>query len=88
MSDECDPVNIGNPTENTVMELAEEINRITNNPAGIIVKKELRLGHDPQRRRPDITRARKILGWEPKVSLAEGIEKTLPYFRERMSEDA
>lgn len=88
MSDETNPVNIGNPTENTVMELAEEINRITENPAGIIVKKELRLGHDPQRRRPDITRAKTILGWEPKVSLAEGIQQTLPYFKERMSEDA
>ena len=88
MSDECNPVNIGNPTENTVMELAEEINRITGNPAGIIVKKELRLGHDPQRRRPDITRAKTILGWEPKVSLAEGIKNTIPYFEERMKEDA
>ena len=65
-----------------------EINRITENPAGIIVKKELRLGHDPQRRRPDITRAKTILGWEPKVSLAEGIQKTIPYFKERMAQDA
>ena len=84
MSDEHMPVNIGNPTENTIMELAEEINRITENPAGIIVKKELRLGHDPQRRRPDITKAKTILDWEPQVSLEEGIRRTIPYFKERM----
>ena len=85
MSDEHMPVNIGNPTENTIMELAEEINRITENPSGIIIKSDLRLGSDPQRRRPDITRAKNILGWEPKVSLEEGLRSTLPYFLERMA---
>ena len=87
MSDEHDPVNIGNPTENTILELAEKINELTGNPAGIEIKKELRLGHDPQRRRPDITRAKTILGWEPKVSLSEGIMQTIPYFKERLNEE-
>ena len=84
MSDEIMPVNIGNPGEFTIMELAEEVNRITGNPAGIVIQKEQRLEHDPQRRRPDITRAKTILGWEPTISLAEGLGKTLPYFKEKM----
>ena len=84
MSDEHNPVNVGNPNEFTIMELAEEINQITENPGGIIIQKELRLGHDPQRRRPDITRAKTILGWEPQVPLADGIAKTIPYFKEKM----
>ena len=85
MSNENKPVNIGNPTENTIMELALEINRITENPAGIVIKEALRLGSDPQRRRPDITRAKTILSWEPKVSLEEGLRNTLPYFKEKMN---
>lgn len=48
------------------------------------LKPAMRLGDDPQRRQPDITRARQILQWEPKVSLEQGITKTVPYFREKM----
>lgn len=83
-SDEHMPVNIGNPEETTILEFAQTINQLVENHAGIIFKPELRLGSDPQRRRPDITRAREILGWEPKVSLDEGIMKTIPYFRQKM----
>ena len=86
LSDEHDPVNIGNPAEITIREFAETINRIVGNKAGIIQKPALRLGDDPQRRRPDITRAKEILGWEPKISLEQGIRQTLPYFKEKMAE--
>ncbi len=84
LSDEHLPVNIGNPTEISIREFAEVINEVVGNPAGIIMKPALRLGDDPQRRRPDITRARQILGWEPKVSLRQGIIQTVPYFKEKM----
>jgi len=80
-SDEHEPVNIGNPTETSIMEFAETINRLTGNQAGIHFKSNERLTGDPQRRQPDISRARQILGWEPKVDLVEGIQKTIPYFR-------
>jgi dTDP-glucose 4,6-dehydratase len=72
-------VNIGNPTETTILEFADVINRLAGNSSGVVYK-DLRTSGDPQRRQPDITRARKILGWEPKVSLEEGIQKTIPYF--------
>ncbi len=84
LSDEHYPVNIGNPVENTMVELAEEINRLTGNPTGLVYKPDLRVGDDPQRRQPDITRAREILHWEPKVSLEEGLMRTIPYFEQAM----
>ena len=85
LSDEHKPVNIGNPNEITIMEFAQVINEIVGNPAGIVQKPALRLGDDPQRRRPDITRARSILEWEPKVSLRQGIMQTVPYFKQKMA---
>lgn len=84
MSDEHLPVNIGNPTETTILEFAETINRLVGNPAGTAYKPALRFEGDPQRRQPDITRARQILGWEPQVSLGEGLQRTIPYFKERL----
>lgn len=83
-SEEHNPVNIGNPQETTIREFAEVINRMTGNQAGVIYKPEGRIGNDPQRRRPDITRAQRILGWEPKVDLEEGLQKTIAYFKEKM----
>jgi dTDP-glucose 4,6-dehydratase len=80
-SDYNQPVNIGNPTEMTILQFAEAVNEITGNKAGIIYKDE-RIKGDPQTRQPDITRARTILGWEPKVDLKEGLQKTVEYFRE------
>jgi dTDP-glucose 4,6-dehydratase len=84
MSDEHMPVNIGNPCETTILEFAETINRLVGNRAGIIFKSGERTEGDPQRRRPDITRARQILGWEPKISLEEGLLMTIPYFKEKL----
>jgi dTDP-glucose 4,6-dehydratase len=80
-SDFSDPVNIGNPDEMTILQFAEAVNEITGNKAGIIYKDE-RIKGDPQTRQPDITRAREVLKWEPKVKLHEGLEKTIAYFRE------
>ena len=84
LSDEHMPVNIGNPAETSILQFAETINRLTGNQAGIVIKPDLRLGDDPQRRRPDITRARQILNWEPSISLDEGITRTIPYFRAKL----
>lgn len=84
LSDEHDPVNIGNPVELSILELAQLTNQITQNPAGIRVIPGERGESDPQRRRPDITRAQNILGWEPKISLLEGLQKTLPYFKSKL----
>ena len=85
LSEEHLPVNIGNPIEMSILQLAETINHICENPAGIIMKEHLQLGNDPKRRQPDITRAKQILDWEPKVNLEEGIMRVLPYFKEEMN---
>jgi len=85
LSDEHNPVNLGNPNEITIREFAETINRLVGGHGGTLDKPESRLGDDPKRRQPDITRARQILNWEPKVPLEEGILRTIPYFRSRMS---
>lgn len=81
MSDFNDPVNIGNPTEMTILQFANAVNEITGNTAGIVYKDE-RIKGDPQIRQPDISRARSVLKWEPAVQLHEGLEKTITYFRE------
>jgi len=83
-SDEHQPVNIGNPVETTILEFARVINRLTGNTAGIVYLPNQRGEGDPQRRQPDISRARQILGWEPKINLEEGILRTIPYFRQKL----
>ena len=83
-SEEHLPVNIGNPVETTILEFAETINRIVGNKSGVAFLPGERLESDPQRRRPDITKARHLLGWEPRIDLNEGIAKTIPYFRKKM----
>jgi len=83
-SDEHLPVNIGNPVEMTILEFAVRINDIVKNRAGILYKPGERSESDPQRRRPDITRARNILGWEPRFNLEDGLHKTIPYFRQKL----
>ncbi len=76
LSDEPEPTNIGNPTEMTISEFAETINRATGNPAGI--QYNPLPTDDPKQRRPNIDKARRVLGWEPKVDLAQGLEQTIP----------
>jgi dTDP-glucose 4,6-dehydratase len=84
LSDEHLPVNIGNQHEMTILQFAETINQIVGNPAGITFVKDARSVRDPQQRQPDITRARAILHWEPRISLEEGIRKTIPYFKQKL----
>ena len=78
------PVNIGNPVEMSILEFAEIINKVTGNTAGIQYIENARSARDPQRRRPDITRAKEILNWEPKVNLEEGIRRTIPFFKQKL----
>ena len=73
------PVNLGNPEEVTVLELAQKIVRLAGSTSTIEFR-ELPVD-DPKQRRPDITRARSLLGWEPKVALEDGLGRTLEYFR-------
>ena len=84
LSDEHDPVNIGNPAEISILKFAQTINQIIGSQAGIIYKEALRLGDDPQRRRPNIARAESILKWQPEVKLNDGIRSTAEYFKEKL----
>jgi nucleoside-diphosphate-sugar epimerase len=75
-------VNIGNPTEMTMLEFAEEIIRVTGSKSKIVFKPLPQ--DDPKQRKPDITKAKKLLKWEPKVRLADGLVKTIEYFRKKV----
>ncbi|HEX4355313.1 MAG TPA: GDP-mannose 4,6-dehydratase, partial [Polyangiales bacterium] len=85
-ADDPGPVNIGNPSERTIKDLAELTIKLTNS------KSELRYEplpiDDPTRRCPDITRAKQLLNWTPQVGIEEGLEKTIAYFREYLSHRA
>ncbi|MDH7490537.1 MAG: SDR family oxidoreductase [Anaerolineae bacterium] len=82
-SKEVNPVNLGNPDEHTILEFAQIINELTGNKAGIVFTEGR--PEDPRQRRPDITRARTLLGWEPKVGLREGLTQTIAWFKERLA---
>ena len=82
MSDYAQPVNVGNPAEITIGEFAEEIIRLTGTDQKVIYKPLPQ--DDPKQRRPDITKAKEILGWEPKYSRAEGLKPTLEYFKAKI----
>jgi dTDP-glucose 4,6-dehydratase len=79
-TDYSEPVNLGNPSEITVLELAREIIAMVPGTASTVVFRDLPQD-DPKRRRPDISRARHLLGWEPTVERADGLRRTLDYFR-------
>ena len=81
-SDEAEPTNIGNPSEMTILEFARTVVRLCGSGSEIVFK-ELPVD-DPQVRQPDITKARKLLGWEPSIDLATGLERTLTYFKQRL----
>jgi len=82
LSDQNDPINIGNPREMTIKEIAETIIRMTGSKSAL-VNRPLPTD-DPKQRRPDISRAQTLLGWEPKVQLEEGLVKTIEYFRTKI----
>jgi len=79
-----DPINIGNPHEVSVKEFADLINDICQNPSGVIVKYAEGLGDDPQMRQPDITKAQTLLQWNPKISLRDGLLRTITYMRDKL----
>jgi dTDP-glucose 4,6-dehydratase len=82
MSDVSDPVNVGNPREMSIRELAEAIIKLTGSTSRVVTR-PLPVD-DPKVRQPDIARARALLGWEPQVSLEDGLRTTLAYFRKKL----
>ena len=86
LSDEVLPVNIGNPDETTIREFADEILALTGSASTVTY--EPLPADDPKVRQPDITKAREVLGWEPRVDRAEGLRHTLDYFREAVQQAA
>ncbi|MBI3009782.1 MAG: SDR family NAD-dependent epimerase/dehydratase, partial [Candidatus Omnitrophica bacterium] len=79
--DAHDPVNLGNPDERTILELAESILKCCNGTMSKIVFSPLPVD-DPKQRRPDLTKAKRLLDWQPRVSFGEGLERTLAWFRQ------
>jgi len=84
LSDQVEPVNLGNPQEMTILELARMIIALSGSRSEIafVHPDASRTADDPRTRQPDITRARTLLGWEPAVSLEQGLEETIAYFRQ------
>jgi dTDP-glucose 4,6-dehydratase len=86
MSGEVDPVNLGNPQEMTILEFAHQVLAVTGSRSEIVFvhPRDERTKDDPMVRQPDISRAAQVLGWEPEVSLEEGLTKTVDWFRHRL----
>lgn len=82
LSDYAFPVNIGNPSEITLLEFAEEVIKLTGSKSKIVY--EALPQDDPKQRKPDITKAKEILGWEPKIDRHEGLKRTLEYFKQHI----
>ena len=82
-SDEAEPVNLGNPEEISILDFAKEIVRLTGSKSRIVFNPLPQ--NDPKVRQPDITKAKRILGWEPKVSRKEGLRRTLQYFKGKIT---
>ena len=83
LNDVQGPINIGNPNEMAIIELAEKIISLVGGKSKIAFKPLP--SDDPQQRKPDISMAKKILQWEPKVTLEEGLVRTIEYFRQELS---
>jgi len=82
-SDESEPVNLGNPEEISILDFAKEILNLTGSRSRIVFYPSPQ--NDPKVRQPDITKAKRVLGWEPKVSRQEGLKRTVKYFQEKLS---
>ena len=85
-SDYSNPVNVGNPTEVSILEFARRIIALTGTKSQIV--NEALPVDDPKQRKPDITKARKLLGWEPKVALEDGLKRTIDFFRDKVAPPA
>jgi dTDP-glucose 4,6-dehydratase len=85
-SDEHDPINIGNPHEITILEFAERVRALVGSKEAIVFRPLPQ--DDPKQRCPDITKARQVLKWEPKVNLEEGLKRTYDYFHKKVAEPA
>ena len=85
----ADPVNLGNPREMTILEFAKIIQALSGTASKIefLVPTDERTKDDPTTRKPDISRAPALLGWEPQVALEDGLRATIDYFRKRFAED-
>jgi len=83
LSDVHLPVNLGNPVEMTIRQLAEAVNRLTGNPGGMVELPERRGQDDPQQRKPDIARAQELLDWSPRIDLETGLQRTIEDYRAR-----
>ncbi len=83
VSEQSGPINVGNPTERTMLQFAEEILKATGSDSPII-HVPLPTADDPKQRRPDISKARTLLGWEPRVPLEEGLKNTIAYFKTKI----
>ena len=84
-SELTEPTNIGNPHEVTILEFANKINSLTKNAAGTILEDKRTTG-DPQQRKPDISRAEKLLSWKPHITLEDGLTRTIAYFKNKLSD--
>jgi dTDP-glucose 4,6-dehydratase len=86
MSDEVYPVNLGNPREMTIVQFAHKVLKVTGSKSEVVFVQptDERTKDDPMVRQPDIGKAREVLGWEPAVSLEEGLAKTVKWFRGRL----
>ncbi|MEK6646385.1 MAG: UDP-glucuronic acid decarboxylase family protein [Candidatus Firestonebacteria bacterium] len=82
ISNSHEPVNLGNPTEMTILEFAKAIKKLTNSKSEIVFKDLPQ--DDPKQRKPDISRAKKMLGWQPQITLEEGLKYTISWFQEKL----
>ena len=88
-SDEAQPVNLGNPQEMTILQFAQAVRQASGSSSEIafITPQDERTQDDPHTRQPDISRAKSILGWEPRVGLEEGLARTIAWFRQQLAQD-
>ncbi|MFC1959425.1 UDP-glucuronic acid decarboxylase family protein [Chloroflexota bacterium] len=84
LSDFNEPVNIGNPSELTIAQFAQVVNEVVHNTEETKFLPDERIAGDPQKRQPDITRAKQVLNWQPSVDLYTGLQQTVDYFREQL----